>query len=294
MYSFSFPTTKRRAFTLIELLVVIAIIAILAAILFPVFAQAREQARKTSCLSNLRQLGTGHMMYVQDYDETYALNVLEVPGQTYWYDMAWNRNVQPYIKNLQIMNCPDGMNVVQSSRDKKPTPNIPDSGTITGQYYRGYNGGPLASYGMTSRSKFWSGGPFLGDAVQYQNEYNGQTALYDGVGGYAVSPGLNRCGGTAYTYPSLTLAAVSRSAETVLLEEAALWDVGGCGGFVSYPRARHNFEKITPGFYGDGVSQGNISVTFADGHSKTIKAERLYEIVNDSSGNYYRYFYPGK
>ena len=122
---------KRSAFTLIELLVVIAIIAILAAILFPVFAQAREQARKTTCLSNLRQLGTGHMMYVQDYDETYALNVLEVPGQTYWYDVSWNRNVQPYIKNLQIMNCPNGLNLVQSSRDKKPTPNIPDSGTIT-------------------------------------------------------------------------------------------------------------------------------------------------------------------
>ena len=62
---------KKRGFTLIELLVVIAIIAILAAILFPVFAQAREKARQTSCLSNLRQLGTGMMMYVQDYDDTY-------------------------------------------------------------------------------------------------------------------------------------------------------------------------------------------------------------------------------
>jgi prepilin-type N-terminal cleavage/methylation domain-containing protein len=60
-----------RAFTLIELLVVIAIIAILAAILFPVFAQARERARMSVCLSNTRQIGTGMMMYVQDYDETY-------------------------------------------------------------------------------------------------------------------------------------------------------------------------------------------------------------------------------
>lgn len=62
---------QRRGFTLIELLVVIAIIAILAAILFPVFAQAREKARQTTCVSNLKQIGTAFMMYVQDYDETY-------------------------------------------------------------------------------------------------------------------------------------------------------------------------------------------------------------------------------
>ena len=62
---------RRKAFTLIELLVVIAIISILAAILFPVFARARESARRTSCLSNLKQIGLGIMMYVQDYDETY-------------------------------------------------------------------------------------------------------------------------------------------------------------------------------------------------------------------------------
>jgi prepilin-type N-terminal cleavage/methylation domain-containing protein len=62
---------QRGGFTLIELLVVIAIIAILAAILFPVFAQAREKARQTTCVSNLKQIGTAFMMYVQDYDETY-------------------------------------------------------------------------------------------------------------------------------------------------------------------------------------------------------------------------------
>src|SRR3954465_12810650 len=67
----SFNSGKRSAFTLIELLVVIAIIAILAAILFPVFAQAREAARKASCQSNLKQLATATMMYVQDYDESF-------------------------------------------------------------------------------------------------------------------------------------------------------------------------------------------------------------------------------
>src|SRR5438046_982945 len=67
------PHGPERGFTLIELLVVIAIIAILAAILFPVFAQARDKARTTSCLSNGKQLGTALMMYAQDYDETYPI-----------------------------------------------------------------------------------------------------------------------------------------------------------------------------------------------------------------------------
>jgi len=113
--------TKRcsQGFTLIELLVVIAIIAILSAILFPVFARARENARRASCLSNLKQIGLGMMMYSQDYDERlphYARcgpKTLETgvegassascPGGAihYWYNV-----LHPYIKNTQVFNCP--------------------------------------------------------------------------------------------------------------------------------------------------------------------------------------------
>src|SRR5690242_1981973 len=88
---------RRAGFTLIELLVVIAIIAILAAILFPVFAQARESARESSCLSNLKQLATAMMMYSQDYDERYPVN----GNQVYWMDL-----LQPYVKNSRVFNCP--------------------------------------------------------------------------------------------------------------------------------------------------------------------------------------------
>ena len=130
--SFLIPTcisnTKRRAFTLIELLVVIAIIAILAAILFPVFARARENARRTNCVSNLKQLGLGMMQYTQDYDEKYpqpatAFNVAsggsweDENGEVFpetapsgttnrYYNGNWAAVILPYTKSPQIMTCP--------------------------------------------------------------------------------------------------------------------------------------------------------------------------------------------
>lgn len=102
----------RRGFTLIELLVVIAIIAILAAILFPVFARAREAARQSSCLSNLKQMGNAVMMYMQDYDEvnlranniqTYNLPNGAVSTST---NCLWMYQLYPYIKNAQVYSCP--------------------------------------------------------------------------------------------------------------------------------------------------------------------------------------------
>lgn len=98
---------RNTAFTLIELLVVIAIIAILAAILFPVFAQAREKARAITCISNMKQLGLGMSQYQQDYDE-YVLPVRmgwSSPDTTEG-PQTWDRLVQPYIKNYGVLTCP--------------------------------------------------------------------------------------------------------------------------------------------------------------------------------------------
>jgi len=108
---------QRPGFTLIELLVVIAIISILAAILFPVFARARESARRTSCLSNLKQIGLGIMMYVQDYDEIYPRTVqkndqvLDIPGlqRVSFSDSdawLWYTMIYPYVKSVQVYRCP--------------------------------------------------------------------------------------------------------------------------------------------------------------------------------------------
>ena len=99
-----------KAFTLIELLVVIAIIAILAAILFPVFAQAREAARKASCTSNLKQIGSGWLMYIQDYDEITPMNAWTTEGRgSGWRAIAFYR-IQPYIKNEGVILCPSDAN----------------------------------------------------------------------------------------------------------------------------------------------------------------------------------------
>jgi prepilin-type N-terminal cleavage/methylation domain-containing protein/prepilin-type processing-associated H-X9-DG protein len=93
---------REQGFTLIELLVVIAIIAILAAILFPVFAQARENARKASCLSNMHQIDLANLQYIQDYDEKFPLNRFEWPIVPY----TWREAVQPYIRNLDVFKDP--------------------------------------------------------------------------------------------------------------------------------------------------------------------------------------------
>jgi prepilin-type N-terminal cleavage/methylation domain-containing protein len=163
----------RRGFTLIELLVVIAIIAILAAILFPVFAQARERARSISCLSNCKQIGTSVMMYAQDYDETYFWNPW--PGGQ---NPDWNYNIpqpslgfydllQPYVKNQGVFKCPSNSDAFYSG-------NYPLNYKVTyglNELLFGYTGVSMAKLDapadiamIADSNSVW--GTFIGMAVQ--------------------------------------------------------------------------------------------------------------------------------
>jgi prepilin-type N-terminal cleavage/methylation domain-containing protein len=134
-------TRKRAAFTLIELLVVIAIIAILAAILFPVFAKAREKARQISCASNMKQLGLAFIQYSQDFDEWYPGRNISPIDKT----VNWENAIYPYVKSVSVYECPDA-----------PTPldSYDYNWTITNYTYTGTEciGAPISAFTSPSNT----------------------------------------------------------------------------------------------------------------------------------------------
>ena len=99
----------KRAFTLVEVLIVLFVIGVLAALLFPVFSKARENARRSSCQSNLKQIGLGFMQYARDYDETFPLAYADSDGSGSYssaFDAGWADNLQPYLKSTRLFQCP--------------------------------------------------------------------------------------------------------------------------------------------------------------------------------------------
>jgi prepilin-type N-terminal cleavage/methylation domain-containing protein/prepilin-type processing-associated H-X9-DG protein len=231
---------KHHAFTLIELLVVIAIIALLAAILFPVFAQAREKARQTTCLSNMRQAGLALRMYVQDYDETFPLFYAyhtQPPA-----DEPGHQGVEvlllPYTKNKEIFRCP--------SDSGGPVPQSTPSNT---EY------GGCSNWGSKSRS--------------YRDCYG--TSYRFARGGFSIIAGVSHQNnvpcvvGNDYCTPNggVTDAAFARPADTYILREEMLpW----FGGDKDPGGARYGYF---PDYYRQWHTQGG-SFVFADGHAKFV------------------------
>ena len=148
----------RRGFTLIELLVVIAIIAILAAILFPVFARARENARRTNCISNLKQIGLGIMQYTQDYDERYpgVYSLINAADKTQDGQelisgfQSWQQIIYPYVKSHQMYFCPNSPSQAGADIPSSPVTN-PLARLLNSNYgYNSYIGVRLAPISLSA------------------------------------------------------------------------------------------------------------------------------------------------
>ena len=147
----------KKGFTLIELLVVIAIIAVLAAILFPVFAKAREKARQTTCMNNVKQIGSAMVQYAADYDDTFPYSILmnsnekqtdsSMPGYRYYtcwgndpaHFISWMDLVYPYLKSLKVLQCPSAKPNTAVSRERTPSYgyNGAIGSNVIGNSYRG-------------------------------------------------------------------------------------------------------------------------------------------------------------
>jgi len=231
-----------HGFTLIELLVVIAIITILAAILFPVFAHAREKARQTSCQSNVRQIGMAMLMYASDYDNAFPLVGCPVPANL--FIGSWMDTLQPYTSSLQVYTCPSAENTSTDWR---------------------YNDDLTRNYGYPpAAGSLAQGNPPVHQLVSFHG-----MALYDGLGGYAGGPlGMYR-----WSCPSKRVTDLARADELVLVSDHTNFDWGLSRGAFIYPAIRHMQSG-----YQNGILMGQISCAFADGHGKLLQHQQFWEV----------------
>jgi prepilin-type N-terminal cleavage/methylation domain-containing protein len=239
---------SRLGFTLIELLVVIAIIAILAAILFPVFAQVREKARQTSCLSNLKQLGTAMQMYVSDHDGFYPPVVGRAPGERFVYEWSWLHRIEPYVKSLALYVCPSSSH---KSLEWQQNLDI------------------LSNYAYAPTAHVWGDAP----AIELNAGPFG-VALWDGIGGFYGG----ELGMFTHEAPSYSESQIARPADTILLCDGPRFDWGFRENAIYFPYPRHIREPDIKLANGDTVPEGLINSVFVDGHARGMKHDFFWEI----------------
>jgi prepilin-type N-terminal cleavage/methylation domain-containing protein len=263
---------KRYGFTLIELLVVIAIIAILAAILFPVFSQAREKARATTCLSNAKQIGTAHQMYGQDYDETLIPWFVPsgLPRNEYRDDLvSWVQNLQPYIKNGAptrppttdfvgvppngMMRCPSFSE--ERWRRMAEMPDCDGPGALAAWV-------PIRLY----HAHYGIGFGVQGGSCTQEDPYY-----------YFAGSDVRR--------KVMALAEVNRPAESVIVTDGitGLLQVRGGHGFPAF--------GTTMGCESADSHQGGGTHIFVDGHAKWIARNSERYLLQDASGCWYKRYY---
>jgi prepilin-type N-terminal cleavage/methylation domain-containing protein/prepilin-type processing-associated H-X9-DG protein len=255
-----------RGFTLIELLVVIAIIAILAAILFPVFAQAREKARQISCASQENQIGLAMMQYLQDNDDRYPeVDYNGTPGPNGNALVTWTWEIMPYIKDWNVMRCPDfngnPFNAWGGNNAQYGTASDDINGVVGAGWYEW-----MGSYALN--------GPYLNPNVDCNNSIKNQA--FDGQTG----PGATEA---QFDSPAQTVMAVDTKADlygggwypymhwTAAPADANAPDDCGAGGFLWGTDQYFDYLNDETPVNTDRVSlrhSGGTNVIFCDGHVK--------------------------
>jgi len=230
-----------EGFTLIELLVVIAIISILSAILFPVFARARESARRASCLSNLKQMGLATMMYVQDYDETYPNSFTDAVANSNWMVL-----LQPYTKSNQLYYCPSFSRAASESS--------------LAIYRAGYGANAMIFQRPTGKSGIWNAISIPG------NDY------------YIPSPKLAAINFPASTYmimDSGSYDAIAYGGTLSALHGSGQEYLPGSGSIVDESSNISNNSALRSDYL-NGRHFLGVNIAFADGHAKWEKTSTVY------------------
>lgn len=293
---------RNAGFTLIELLVVIAIIAILAAILFPVFAQAKDAAKKAASISNMKQVALAGVMYANDSDDVFTPmvedNARANAADGIDYDASWMLKLQPYVKSLRLFYSPNARNQTDPALTTTPR----------------RSNGIITSYGMLPRWRYaFAADP--GPSQMWRTGYG--TALMDGIGGYQRDPSISNpyyggggCAGggaAAKVVPSLSQGQIPRISETALFFDAEGWEYGFlCTNVAPWPidaappasqysgvnfAGRYNYEGIQQ-VGGVPYKVGQGAIAFADGSVKAMKTSKFFETFVTTSGlRAFRYQY---
>lgn len=276
---FRFRSTA-RAFTLIELLVVIAIIAILAAILFPVFAQAREKARAISCISNEKQIGTGILMYAQDYDESILpwYTQPEYSGEPR-RERSWVFKLQPYIKNGGPTPGP-----ATGSGQKKPNglmacPSFSVATWLKGMAATDCDGQATADVwgpAVTNVTEFWANYGIAFDMPDVQGSGTQADPYFQFPGSRAYDAATT--GDSRYPW-TVSLASVVRPAETSLISDGVTFWTNTFGA------------GTTEGCEASYAHQEGGNLVFLDGHAKRIARNNERYLSQRKDGKWFKTYH---